>query len=246
MAKDSFWFKHDSGAGRDLKLQEITIIYSHWGKGIFWDVVETLREQDGYKFEISKLKMLCRMILCEDYIKFKNWYDDCIRLGLFVEENGYFYSESLVIRMENWESKKSNGSKGGRPLKTETITELKPKRNQVVIKSENRNETIREDKIREENKYVYNKFYDEQIKNAKLNNSAKYQTFVKFLFGNNINNRRLDKVLNLKDQISCKRLDELLELYSVEKIRETIISLDNYNKKTYTSFNSTLTNWLKK
>ena len=48
--KDSYWFKHDSTAGRGLKMRKMAHIYSHWGKGIYWDVVEILRDQDCYRF----------------------------------------------------------------------------------------------------------------------------------------------------------------------------------------------------
>jgi len=56
--------------------------------------------------------------------------------------------------MENWESKKHNGSKGGRPIKTETITESKANRNLTnkLI------ETIREEKIIEDKNIKYS-FY---------------------------------------------------------------------------------------
>ena len=130
MAKDAFWFKHDSNAGRDLKLLELTHIYTHWGKGIYWDVIEVLREQNGYKFEKKKLQLLCNMIMCNDFTKFQNWYKDCIRLSLFIEDDLYFYSESLIDRMKRWETSKDNGSKGGRPkTKNPNKTQTKPKQN---------------------------------------------------------------------------------------------------------------------
>jgi len=109
--KDSYWFKHDSNAGRDLKLLEIGQIYTHWGKGIYWDVIEVLREQSEYKFDKSKLQVLCGMIVCNDYIKFQNWYKDCLRIGLFIEDDKYFFSKSLMERMKYWESKKKSGLK---------------------------------------------------------------------------------------------------------------------------------------
>lgn len=148
MAKDSYWFKHDSTSGRGLRIKKIQHIYGHWGKGVYWDVIEVLREQDNYTFESdeSSLQMLSELIGLKEFEKFSNWFNDCLKLGLFKIANNRFFSEVLIENMSNWESKKSNGNKGGRPPKTETETELKPKH------KPNQNHNRREEKRREEYK----------------------------------------------------------------------------------------------
>lgn len=115
MGKDAFWFRHDSSAGRDMKLLKIKGIHTHWGVGVFWEVIEVLRDQDGYKHECdeSSLQLLCSLIGCNDVPKFLSWYRDTIRFKLFSEKDGFFFSESLIARMRKWESTKDNGSKGG-------------------------------------------------------------------------------------------------------------------------------------
>lgn len=140
--KDSYWFKHDSTAGRGLRMRKMAHIYGHWGKGVYWDVIEILRDQANYCFnsDDSSLQMLCDLIGCKDEAKFLNWFRDCVNYDLFTIENNKFFSEVLCRNMVNWESKKGNGSKGGRPPKTETETEIKPK--------QKRSETIREEKRR--------------------------------------------------------------------------------------------------
>lgn len=112
-SKDTYWFSHDSNAGRDLKLIRIRHMYTHWGIGVFWDVIEVLREQKNYKYpcDDSNLQMLCGSIFCSDFTKFKNWFNDCVKIELFEIKDNYFYSNSLVLRMKIWESKKKNGSK---------------------------------------------------------------------------------------------------------------------------------------
>ena len=116
MAKDSYWFRHDSTAGRDLRLRKIQHIYTHWGKGVYWDVIEVLREQDQYKHpnDESSLQMLADVIGC-DPIRFLTWYKDCIRIELFSENSGFFISRELSAGMVKWETSKFNGGKGGRP-----------------------------------------------------------------------------------------------------------------------------------
>jgi hypothetical protein len=111
--KDSFWFKHDSTAGRDIKLRKIQHIYGHEGKGLFWDVVEVLREEGNYTHpsDENSLQMLCDLIGYKDVPRFINWFNDCVKVELFMVKNGHFFSKSLMIRMKVWESKKENGNK---------------------------------------------------------------------------------------------------------------------------------------
>lgn len=135
--KDSYWFRHDSTAGRGLKMRKMAHIYSHWGKGVYWDVVEILRDQNEYKFESdeSSLQLLCDLVGCKDLPKFLNWFKDCLKVGLFEENKGFFICPPLCKNMVKWESSKGNGSLGGRPPK-------QPKKNPTNNPTNNPNETI--------------------------------------------------------------------------------------------------------
>jgi len=129
MSKDSYWFRHDSSAGRTLRMRKMSHIYGHEGKGMYWDVVEVLRDQDGYQFnsDDSSLNLLADLIGCKDEIRFCNWFKDCLKLGLFEDDGTNFICPALTENMEMWETKKANGSKGGRPKKTESKPKAKPK-----------------------------------------------------------------------------------------------------------------------
>lgn len=139
--KDSYWFKHDSDAGRDLKMLKLKQIYGHWGVGVFWEVCEILRKQTAYRFESdeSSLQLLSGIIGVNDTSKFFSWFHDCVRLELFIIENNMFFSKVFCENMQSWEILKSNGSKGGRPKGnqnetrgvTKVKTKTKPKRNQT-------------------------------------------------------------------------------------------------------------------
>ena len=119
MSKDAYWFKHDSSAGRGIRLRKIQHIYKHWGKGIYWDVVELLREQGGYKYPVdeSSLLLLCSLIGCDDIPKFMSWFSDCIKVDLLRKDGINFYCPRLSETMRVWDTSKANGSKGGRPPK---------------------------------------------------------------------------------------------------------------------------------
>ena len=156
--KDSYWFRHDSSAGRGLKLRKIQFLYGHWGKGIYWDVVEILRDSANYNYSCDEfdLRMLSGLIGCEDTDKFLEWYKNCIKFELLAEHKNKFFSPALSRVMDVWDTKKENGKKGGRPKKIKT--EIKPKLNlnQTEIKANQNHKIIEqnityniEDKIKE-------------------------------------------------------------------------------------------------
>jgi len=120
MAKDVYWFKHDSNAGRSSSLLIIQKIYGHWGKGVYWDVLEVLREQDGYRFENDETSLgLVADLIRADESKFISWYRDCLKYGLLKEDEKHFFSPELSENMREWDKQKANGSQGGRPKKTQ-------------------------------------------------------------------------------------------------------------------------------
>ena len=154
MAKDSYWFKHDSTAGRGLRMRKMAHIYGHWGKGIYWDVIEILRDQSNYCFDAddSSLQMLCDLIGCKDEAKFLNWFKDCTRFELFKTQENKFFSEVLCENMQKWETKKVNGGKEKKLKGSESISETEAK------PQAKRKHKIREDKIIKEDIKYYTSF----------------------------------------------------------------------------------------
>jgi hypothetical protein len=113
------------------------------------------------------------------------------------------------------------------------------------ISTSNRQATDnKQEGIRRIERYTYNAFYDLEVQN---NPDVLYVAFVKFLFGDNDLCRPLTKLLKMNDQIGYKqflKLKERSEMYGT-KIYETCRNLDNYTKKTYSSFYTTIYNWMK-
>lgn len=95
-------------------------------------------------------------------------------------------------------------------------------------------------------KSLFSSFYDVEIE--KSNSDPDYVKFVSFIFGDNDMGRPLRKLLALNDQIGFEQFTELRRVSSETgiKIYDTVRSLENYSKKTYTSFYLTMRNWLKK
>lgn len=98
MSKTKNWFKHPISAGNDIGMQKMCLTYGHWGKGIYWDVVEVLGESDNYQYPLNtdSAKKLFQLIRGDDFEKFRYWFKNCIDLGLFIMEEGKFHSKFLL------------------------------------------------------------------------------------------------------------------------------------------------------
>ncbi len=200
MAKDSYWFRHDSTAGRGMRMRKISFIYGHWGKGIYWDVIEILRDQENYEYSNDEfdLKMLADLIGCKDENKFINWFNDCVKFELLISVDGKFYSQVLCDNMKRWEASKANGSKGGRPKKE------KPRKNLDDNLTNNLDETkpitIREEDSIKENKIgVYKEVGHLSI------SFIEFQKLVD-VYGSAKSNEYIDKVLNYSKNHNYKSL----------------------------------------
>lgn len=75
-----------------------------------------------------------------------------------------------------------------------------------------------------------------------------YKDFVDWLLGKNEINKPFDYILNMDDPIGYERFVQLVQIASENgtKIMDKVRSIENKKEKKYTSFNLTLTNWLKK
>ena len=139
MAKETYYFSHDSNAITDTKILNMRADYGLEGYGLFWVLIEMMRNEENYKLELSKNTYRAIKTLTNTSIDVEEFIKNCIEdYKIFIEDNGYFYSNSLLSRMSEMERKKEinrkNGKLGGRPKKEtqekpngfETETEKKP------------------------------------------------------------------------------------------------------------------------
>jgi hypothetical protein len=101
MGSDTRYFTHDHNARHDLKIQAMMKKYKVEGYGRFWILVEVMRESTGYKilYKDYVLESLATQMDC-DIDELKSFIQDCIeKYDLFVQGDGFFYSESLLDRM---------------------------------------------------------------------------------------------------------------------------------------------------
>lgn len=147
MSKDAFWFKHDAGASRDIKLLKLRHKLGYWGIGVYWTLIEILREQPDYRYPNDEdSKNLLKSMLGLDSEKFNEFIKEVLSLNLLEDKHFFIYSNSLISRMKQWESKKVNGGKGG----AKRVANLK--RNSSESSSET--QALREEERRKEEKGI--------------------------------------------------------------------------------------------
>lgn len=112
--KDAFWFSHDSNAKDDPKITLLIDQLALEGYGIFWVLIETLRDQPEYKYPIILIPSIARKYnTTTEKVK-----SVVFNYGLFsIENNEFFFSSSLCDRMlrydDNKEKRRVAGLKSG-------------------------------------------------------------------------------------------------------------------------------------
>lgn len=155
MKKDAYYFSHDSNSKDDPKCVLLIEQLGLEGYGIFWVLIETLREQPNYKYPIILLPAIARRF---------NTSTEKVKAVVFnyqlfiIENDELFFSESLINRMVSLEEnriKRSLAGKKGNALRWNNDNKSIAKvsqcdRNASLVKE------IKEDKIKEENIIVDN------------------------------------------------------------------------------------------
>jgi hypothetical protein len=109
--KDAYYFPHDSNAKDDPKI--INMIEQHGPEayGIYWILIETLRDQPEFRAPVNILPGLARRY----NTTFDKMKSVVITYGLFeVSDDEYFFSLSLNRRMDAINEKRKKLSEAGR------------------------------------------------------------------------------------------------------------------------------------
>src|SRR3990167_8107806 len=107
--KDAYYFSHDSNARNDQRLLAVRIKHGMRGYGIYFGMIEILRESAGYQMlnDWSTIAYDLRedVKIIEDVAK---------NFNLFVIKGKIFYSKSLKERMKELDEKRITRSIAGR------------------------------------------------------------------------------------------------------------------------------------
>ena len=99
MSKDAYYFPHDSNARQDVKILKLRIKHGWAGYGLYWGIIEALRDQDNYAFEADQPELISLAVGCS-VDEITPIIDTCLEVGLLKKEDGYIFSPSLKRRMK--------------------------------------------------------------------------------------------------------------------------------------------------
>ena len=109
--KDAYYFSHDSNARNDQRLMKVRMKYGMEGYGVYFGIIEILREQAEYTLLFDDLES----ISFDLRVDLEKVEDIVSNYNLFVIEGmSMFYSKSLKRRMEKLDLIKEKRSEAGR------------------------------------------------------------------------------------------------------------------------------------
>lgn len=104
--KDAYFFSHDCNARNDPKILALRSVYGTEGYGVYWMLIEILREQPDYKLAVNKyIWSTLAMQMQVDASRLEQIINDCCTEfsedgnTLLVNDGKYLYSSSLLRRM---------------------------------------------------------------------------------------------------------------------------------------------------
>jgi len=233
--------------------------------GLYWCVIEMLREAKNYELPIDTIEDICFDFRIES-----SKFEALFITGLLVQDKEVFYSNSLKNRMKvkderSRKARESAAQRWSNEDDSDSDADANAKRTQSdgnadAMQSDSegyaKEDKIREEKRREDTKRgkkskmeISREFYESEIEKIKDENfKAGYLSFTEFLFGKNKTGEPYKQVLSLNGQISANSLKGLLEKHPKDKIKATIETMESKDLSAYkiTSFILALHNWIKK
>lgn len=108
--KDSYWFPHDSNARNDIKILNVRRDHGAAGIGIYWMLIEMLRDQNDYRLSVNSLLAIAYDLHVDEKIIKAIIYD----YDLFKIDGEAFYSDRLSRTMSAYNDKKTKLVEAGK------------------------------------------------------------------------------------------------------------------------------------
>lgn len=107
--KEAYYFSHDSNASQDEKILNMRADCGWEGYGIYWAIIERLRDTEGHRYALTSIKGLAASL----GIKTVTLTEIIKNYGLFESDGDYFWSNSLIERMKIVEAKREDARQKG-------------------------------------------------------------------------------------------------------------------------------------
>jgi hypothetical protein len=116
MAKEAYYFSHDTNARTDPKIMAMLLEYKAEGFGLYWATIEMMCEHNEYKLKHNKITFnaIAMAMLC-DSNRVAEFIHSCVTdYELFTTDGEYFWSESLLRRMNLKDEKRQKRVNAGK------------------------------------------------------------------------------------------------------------------------------------
>lgn len=216
MAKETYYFSHDSNALIDTKILNMRADYGLEGYGLYWAIIEMMRNEEDYKLELSKNTFRAIKTLTNPTtIDIEKFINDCIEdYKLFKKEDGKFYSNSLLKRMEEKQRKQSEQyQKRSEAGRIGGIKSGETRRNQSKNEAKQSNASSNEPKEKEK-----------KIKESKIKENKRNE--IKEIYNSTC--KKLSQVQKLTEKRN-KAIDNFLKEFTVEQFKQ-ICEITNSTK----------------
>lgn len=235
--KEAYYFSHDSNASQDPKILALRAEFGMQGYGVYWGVIEALRQQQDYRIH-KDLIIGVIVNLGVDLTLAEQMLNKMLGVQLLYEQDDFVHSNSLLIRMKKREELSEKRSFAGK-MSGLKRAKLKQKETSVEqnLTSVEQSPTIKEKKIKEnESKIILSKDNTTKVEygNPDINICISYlkEKIQGSLDGTQKSNRQYCYLLinrlkkdypeNVASEQICKLID--------------IASLDDFHSKNLTSF----------
>jgi hypothetical protein len=108
--KDSYYFSHDANARNDIKISALRQDYGWAGYGIYFGLIEVLREQSDNRLKVSSISRLAFQLNADTDLLQAVIHN----YELFVLDGDFFYSARLCRSVDEYNAKKIRYQEAGR------------------------------------------------------------------------------------------------------------------------------------
>jgi len=145
MSKDAYYFSHDSNAQHDPKILKMMANIGWKAYGLYWGIVEKLREEDTHSLPTDYETLAFAMRIESELIK-----DIVESYDLFVVEDGLFYNLRLNKTMKRVREKSQKAKESARKRWDNDTNAMQTQCKERKGKEKKGKERKRKDKISEE------------------------------------------------------------------------------------------------
>lgn len=146
------WFKHDTDANMDAKLQEVMLDYGLEGYGLYWYCIELIAQNtngDNLTFELEHDARIIARNTGSTAQKVEQMMKSFVELGLLDANNGHIFCLKLAARCDDFTAKAVR-RKGVKPLTNQSVG-VSPTNSDFVpleeeVRSKKKEEEVRKEK----------------------------------------------------------------------------------------------------